>query len=293
MLYLIMLSAILSAILSSCTQTQKSIVYETECNKKKFSVQECVRKTYVSNYLYYKFILEGTEPLEVNSLDDQHSLPYSPDVFNSAPVKYFDTTLNYCIIEDPEKLVAQNSAYLNSANYSDSEKVNIKKYIREEIYKNLKTERKRFLLYLDPKKYSVDEFNNIANVIALNNKQINELLFTCKPFNSFRQAYDGWQFCGIVHGNEDDFCEVYTKSKEDFFKVFPDGKILHYNELTLPGKNWLSGQDFIYSHIKMPGRIIQLKKYTKNDLTLYKNTKGQSITEKFTVEQGPNQANAD
>jgi len=226
--------------------------------------------------------------LEVNSLDYEHGLPYSPDVFNSAKVKYFDTTVNYCVIDDPEKLLAQNSAYLNTANYPDSEKASIKKYMKEEIYKNLKTERKRFLLYLDPKKYTSDEFNDLANVLALNIDKINEMLFACKPFTSYRPAYDGWQFSGIVYGNEDDFCEVYTKSKEDFFKVFPDGRILHYNELPMPGKNWMSGQDYIYSKtIKMPGKTILLNKYTKNDLLPYRNSSGQSITENFVIEQGP------
>ncbi|MBA3679948.1 MAG: hypothetical protein H0W73_01985 [Bacteroidetes bacterium] len=261
-------------------------MYETVLNDKKFSIQQCVRKTYVSNYLYYKFILEGAEPLEVNSLDDEHGLPYRPDVFNASSVKYFDTIISYCTIDDPEKLFAENSAYLTTANYPDSEKVSIKKYMKEEIYKNLKTERKRFLLYLDPKKYSLEEFNDLGNVMTIHIKEINELLFACKPFNSFRNAYDGWQFCGIVYGNEDDFSEVYTKSKDDFFKVFPDGRIAHYNELPMPGKNWLSSQDFIYTKIKMPGKIIQLIKYTKNDMVLYKNTKGQSITENFVIEQG-------
>jgi len=287
MRYLIMFSAILTSILSACTRTQKSTVYETTFNDKKFRIQQCLRKTYVSNYLYYKFILEGTESLEVNSLDDEHGLPYSPDVFNASKVKYFDTTINHCVIDDPTKLLAQNSAYLDTANYADSEKVSIKKYMKEEIYKNLKTERKRFLLYLDPKKYTSGEFNDLGNVIALNIDKINEMLFACKPFTSYRPAYDGWQFSGIVYGNEDDFCEVYTKSKEDFFKIFPDGRILHYNELPLPGKNWLSGQDYIYSKkIEMPGKIILLNKFTKNDLLPYRNNKGQSITENFVIEPG-------
>jgi len=287
MRYLILFSAILSTILSACIRTQKSTVYETVVNDKKFWIQQCIRKTYVSNYLYYKLVLESTEPLEVNSLDDEHGLPYRPDIFNSTQVKYFDTTINYCIIDDPEKSLAQNSAYLNTPTYADSERVSIKKYMKEEIYKNLKTERKRFLLYLDPKKYTSEEFNDLANVLALIIDEINEMLFACKPFNSYRPSYDGWQFAGVVYGNEDDFCEVYTKSKEDFFKIFPDGRILHYNELRLPGKNWLSGQDYISSKkIKMPGKIILLNKYSKNDLLPYRNNKGQSITENFVIEKG-------
>ena len=208
-------------------------------------------------------------------------------IFNKTPVKFFDTTASYCIIEDPEKLFAENSAYLNSKDYPDSEKVSIKKYMKEDIYKNLKTERKRFILYLDPKKYSLKEFNDLANLFDKQTSKINDLIFACKPFNNSRGAYDGWQFCGIVYGNEDDYSEVYTKSKQDFFKIFPDGRIAHYNELALPEKNWLSSQDFIYTKIIMPGKIIQLRKYSMNDLMLYKNTKGESITENFKVEQGP------
>ena len=45
---------------------------------------------------------------------------------------------------------------------------------------------------------------------------------------------------------EEDFIEVYTKVRRSV-KVFPDGRIAHYNELPAPGQNWLSGQDFIYS----------------------------------------------
>lgn len=51
--------------------------------------------------------------------------------------------------------------------------------------------------------------------------------------------------------------------------------------------NWFSGQDFIYSKIKMPGKIIQLNTYTKEDMISYKNKKGVSITSNFNIEQGP------
>jgi hypothetical protein len=163
----------------------------------------------------------------------------------------------------------------------------MRSFIKEEIYKNVKVERKRFLLYLDPQKYSLTEFENISDALNLHIKEINELIFLCKPFHVSRGHYDGWQFCGVVYGNEEDFSEVYTKSKEDLFKVFPDGRIAHYNELPAPDKNWFSGQDFIYSKIKMPGKIIQLRTYTKEDLIDYKNKKGVSITSHFQTEQGP------
>ncbi len=286
---LYMLSIILSFIASACTKTQRQDIYETTYNDKKFRIQSCIRKTYNSNYLYYRFILDNSKPFDVNSLDYQHGLPYTHDVFNGAPSKYFDTTISYCVIENPEQLYEQNSAYLHSQDYPEAEKNEIKKFIKEEIYKNLKTERKRFLLYLDPQKYSLKEFEDISNVLNLHIKEINELIFSCKPFQVSRGNYDGWQFCGLVYGNEDDFCEVYSKSKEDFFKVFPDGRIAHYNELSAPGKNWLSGQDFIYSKIKMPGKIIQLKTYSKDDLAHYQNKKGESITSNFKTEQGPSE----
>lgn len=283
-IFSILFSMILSAIVSSCTRIQKAVIYETDHNDKKFRIQQCIRKTYISNYLYYRFIMGNSTPLEVNSLDDQHGLPYKPDVFNGAPAILFDTAVNYCVIENPEKLFEEDSA--NAEGYTEA--ASMRKYMKEEIYKNLKTERKRFLLYLDPKEYSLDEFNEMGKVMSLHSKEINDLIFSCKPFQSTgRGNYDGWQFCGIVYGNEVDFCEVYTKNKEDFFKVFPDGRISHYNELAIPGKNWMSGQDYIYTQIKMPGKFIQLRKYTKDDLLPYKNSKGQSIIENFQVEQGP------
>lgn len=236
--------------------------------------------------MYYQFILGNSKPIEVNSLDYEHSLPYSKDVYNGAQTNYFDSTVSYCLIDNPEQLYRQNSSYLDSTDYPESQKNEIKSLIKEEIYKNLKVQRKRFLLYLDPRKYSLTEFENISDVLNLHIKEINELIFSCKPFHVNRGNYDGWQFCGLVYGNEEDFIEVYTKNKDDLFKVFPDGRIAHYNELPAPGKNWMSGQDFIYSKIKMPGKIIQLNTYTREDLIHYKNKNGVSITSNFQTEQG-------
>lgn len=267
----------------SCNKIDKSVIYETEINNQKFRIERCLRKTYSSNYLYYRLLLDNSKPIEINTLDASFGLPYNSTIFNSSIIHYFDTTISYCEIENPDKLVEENSAYLNKGDYSDSEKVSIKNFIKEEVYKNVKTERKRFLIYLNPKEYSKTEFETIAQAISKNSYQIDTLLFACQPFNTFRKAYDGWQLSGIVYGNIDDFCETYTKSTEDYFKIYPDGQILHYNELSLPGKSWLSGQDYIYSRIIMPENKIKLKSYKLKDLISYKNSKGISITSNFKI----------
>lgn len=277
-----------SVIFSFCTRTKKSPIYEKVIDSKKLIIQQCLRNTAVSNYLFYQFTFDDAEPFEVNSLDNENGLPYKSDVYKGSPVVFIDTAVSYCTIDNPEELVEQNAAYLKDPknNYSDSERVSIKNYIKEDIYKNLKTERHRFLIYLNPKHYSLKEFKGIATAFTKDIKTIDKLLFECKPFTSLRQAYDGWQLCGFVYGNVDDFCEVYTKSKEDYFKILPDGKIKHYNELAIEGKNWISGQDFIYPNIIMPGKTILLKSYTKENLKDYKNNQGKSLADNFNIEQG-------
>jgi hypothetical protein len=274
--------------LGACNGIEKANIHDDIVDGKKFTVYSCTRKTYVSNYLFYQFQLDKTQPVEINALDSENGLPYRTDVFNGAPVTYLDTVVSYCEIQNPEELVEKNSAYLYEPqnNYSASEKVSIKKFIRDEVYANLKTERQRFLIFLDPKKYTTSEFALISNAISKNLNEIDSLLFACQPFTGLRPAYDGWQLSGLVYGELDDFCETYTKNKEDYFKVFPDGRIAHYNQLAVAGKNWFSGQDFIYGKVVMPRKTILLRKSTKNDLMAYKNQSGKSLVDNFNIEQG-------
>lgn len=136
----------------------------------------------------------------------------------------------------------------------------------------------RVMLYINPEEWSLAQFKELYICMQQQHKALQQVIEN-------NQAFQRYQFGGIVYGNEESFVQRYEKSKNQYFEVHPDGSIEHH--LLESDGGTITSIDGFNSKIIMPGKYIVIEnplKYTIDKLHEYRHVKtNRPIDTDFTV----------
>jgi hypothetical protein len=141
----------------------------------------------------------------------------------------------------------------------------------------------RVIVYIPPHEFTQAEFYHFSECVKSNS---NAIIKAAEADSSF------WpnKIAAMVYGNLPDFTERYSKNKNDYYEIKPDGTISHIRKEN--GTTIYSDQGFGSRKVIMPGKKLQITDSLKINLTTlkeYKNQKGRSVADDFTIEYSPEQ----
>lgn len=134
------------------------------------------------------------------------------------------------------------------------------------------------MLFVDDKEWTPQEFEQIYACMQQHHKAMEESMMQEEKFQPY-------QFGGMVYGRQANFVETYAKTKNDYFEIYPDGRIIHTLKeslgMTTSSSNGLSDR------VLMPGKriLINTAQLPMDELNNYQNPKtDHPLNADFTVE---------
>ena len=103
------------------------------------------------------------------------------------------------------------------------------------------------MLFVDTTQWTPQQFEQLYACVKQHSKPAQASMMQEEKFQPY-------QFGGMVYGREADFVKKYVKTKDDYFEVYPDGRIIHTLTeslgMTTQSSNGLSNS------VLMPGKRI-------------------------------------
>ena len=228
--------------IAACNSTNVTTLVQMQCAGKTLKLQTVVRKTFENIYHSAQIVYGDKAPLVLDISAMGHKRPYDQIVYGKAPFHLFDL------------------------------KPHTYQYAGNTLTK-LQT-----VLYVDPKIYTQDEFETLADCLKTHS-------------DDFSKAIDGeqnlqqFQIVGAVYGNHEDFVERFAKNAKDWYEVEPDGSTGRTQLDALGIKGMRQESIGGISNVKS-GRSIEItdaKEASIAMLKAYKNADGKAFTERFHV----------
>lgn len=241
----------LSALLG-CTTKPDMPLYEATCGGEKLTLRAIDPGALQNHRLYTELTVGNRPPIRPRDRFIPEMLPYDPAIYGQSPYVFIDTTLGH----------SQHKAF---------------DYPRD-----------RVMLYLDPKRYTKEDFDAISQCVSTHASA----MVRAMDVETLGQDY---QFAGVVLGNSTDFTQRFTQGKA-YIDIFPDGSIQYESNMPHPPTESPVYDNFVGSNVQMPGRriiILDSVRVIKTDWHGFRNAVGQALDEVFSITHESRQSRPD
>ena len=136
------------------------------------------------------------------------------------------------------------------------------------------------MLFVDDTKWTPQQFEQLYACMKQLHKAMQESMMKEEKFQPY-------QFGGMVYGREANFVKKYAKTNNDYFEIYPDGRIIHtLTEFFGLGMTTLSSNG-LSDKVLMPGKriLVNTAQLPMDKLNDYRSTKtNHSLSTDFNVE---------
>ena len=235
--------------LFGCAGKPDMVLYKATCGEETLTLRAIDPGALQNHRLYTELTLGNRPAIRPRDRFLPHMLPYDTGIYGQLPYKLIDTRLGY------------------------------------NQHKEFRNPRDRVMLYLDPKKYSKEDFDAIARCVSTHADAMVRAM-------DIRELGQNYQFAGVVLGNDTDFTQRFMNDQA-FIDIFPDGSIQYEPNQAHPPGEGPAFYNFLGNKVQMPGRRIIIQNpvpAVKADWHGFLNREGQPFDTVFSIEYESNQS---